>query len=101
MLIFSFIMSNLSARYLNPVKNPKFIQNRYLKALLIIPTKKRISTKGITFYIMELILLIIVSLSYACGFMMIDVVYRIMECLFWIITFIALGITGAGDKMNY
>lgn len=99
--IFIYILANFSARYLNPVDNPKFIKNQYLKALLIIPTKKKISTKGFSFYISQLILLIIVSLCYACGFMIIDAVRYIVDGIFCLTTFIMCIVTGTGDKMNY
>ena len=99
--IFIYILANISARYLNPVDNPKFIENRYLKALLIIPTKKKISTKGFAFYLSQLILLITVSISYACGIIMIDIVRYIIDGIFGLATFIMCIVTGTGDKMNY
>ena len=79
-LIF-FVVFNLWVRIVHETQEPKYVKNRLLKALFIIPPK-HVTYKGLVTYLVHFVMLIIVALFYITGWIYIGDMHLIVFVIY-------------------
>ena len=92
----SLMLYNVMVRFFYGY-NPKFIENRFLKCLLIIPPQK-VAFKPFIAYMLNFIFLLVVCLFYMTGWYYIGGMHNVLLALYIIIFFASSWWSGIFDR---